>query len=214
MQVESTQSRWPITCGRLLLLAALLAALPGCTRYYVFAHEPPKDGYRVEALRRPLAASVTAPENSDKPFVLAALDGSGWFSTLTAPRSAADVAIEYLGVSCGEPRSAADSAIGTYAATLKFLVLDVPTLGMMPTTPEETADCAVNFRYEVLRPRPIGARASGYDYQRLRFGVAFAGSAYTSPEKQRQQTKVLFDTSVAKLLSEMAPAVAPLQSGL
>lgn len=202
------------TLGRIFLLTAALGALPGCTRYYVFAHDPPKDGYRVETLRRPLQAAVTAPDNSDKAFVLAALNDSGWFSTLSAPRASADVAIDYLGVSCGEPRSAADSAVGTYAATLKFLVLDLPTLGMLPTTPEETADCAVNFRYEILKPRASGPRDSGYDYKRLRFGVAFAGAAYTSPEKQKQQTKVLFDTSVAKMLTEMAPAVAPLQSGL
>lgn len=214
MTIRSTHGARLAPLGRVLLLATTLAILPGCTRYYVFAHDPPKEGYAVEKLRRPLQAAVTAPENGDRPFVLAALNDSGWFATLAAPRSSADVAIDYLGVTCGEARSPADSAVGTYFQTLKFLVVDVPTLGMMPTTPEETADCAVNFRYEVLKPHAVGARTTGYDYKRLRFGVAFAGSAYTSPEKQKLQTKVLFDTSVQKMLAEMAPAVAPLQSGM
>lgn len=197
-----------LTFCRLICLALLAFGLSGCS-YSVFVHEPPRGGYKLDKPRFPLNATLSvAPGNPDAALVRTLLEQSGYFAAVTPlatlPKTASvDLDIAYQGMRCGHTDSPADSFLGTWWLTAKFIVVSVPTLGIVPPGASSETDCQQVFSYRFRPPRRQQARTIQYPFKTVEYASTARG-LFHGEDKQKFQKAYLLEQSVASLLSDIS----------
>lgn len=194
------------TLLRLAVSLLIAMAASGCA-HTVFVHEPPAGGFKVERPRYPLNAALTlAGAPADNTVVRDLLQRSGYFATLGHASSGAkniDLDIAYRGVRCGDAESPSDTFIGTWFGTLKFVVVTVPTLGIVPPGASSERKCEQVFEYKFRAPRVTQPRAVQYPFAEVEYRTSAPG-LYTNADKEKFQRTYLLDQSVAALLGDIA----------
>lgn len=195
------------------LCATMLAALSlsGCA-YSVFVHEPPRGGFKLDKPRAPLRATFAAPVNADSEAVRRLLEKSGYFASVqpvaTFPKtSVADIDIAYQGMRCGQTDADGDSFLGTMWGTAKFIVVSVPTLGIVPPGSHAQTECQQVFSYRFRAPRRTQPRTVEYPFKSVEY-ASTARALFAGDEKQKYQKEYLLDQSVAALLSDISRQLA------
>ncbi|MFP5392434.1 MAG: hypothetical protein ACLGI6_12970 [Gammaproteobacteria bacterium] len=189
-----------------VLIAVLL--LGGCS-HTVYIHEPPAGGFKLERPRYLLKATLALQgAGEDNRAVHGLLERSGYFSTLqqisgAPPSGQFDIDIAYKGVQCGEGESPVDSFGGTWFWTAKFVLVTVPTLGVVPPGAGSETPCQQVFAYRLRSPRNAQARSVSYPFKAVEY-VTTAPALYATGDKRQFQKDFLMDQSVAALLSDIA----------
>jgi hypothetical protein len=191
---------------RLLGAALCFSVLSGCG-YSVFVHQPPRGGFKLDKPRFPLNATLAvAPNNPDGEAVRKLLEQSGYFARVTPLSTAAktaDIDIAYQGMHCGATDAAHDSFLGTWWYTAKFIVVSVPTLGIVPPGAASETNCQQVFSYQFRPPRRVQARTVQYPFKTVEYASTARG-VFHGDDKQKYQKAYLLDQSVAALLSDIS----------
>lgn len=193
---------------RLAAVTFSAAAMAACS-HTVYIHEPPGGGFQLERPRYPLKATVALEgSNENNTAVYGLLERSGYFSTLQkvsgkAPGGQFDLDISYRGVECGSSDSPSDSFLGTWFATAKFVVVTVPTLGVVPPGASRETPCWHSFAYRFRSPATAQARSISYPFRVVEYATT-APQLYAMGDKRKHQKEFLMDQSVAALLSDIA----------
>lgn len=196
--------------GRVFASFALATALASCT--HVVLTDTDGRATLTAPLRYQLNAYLQLKDSGpDNEIVKRLLKESGAFSEITsAAKSNTNIAIVFEGRRCGDRNHPMDSFIGTWAATVVFVVLTVPSLGSIPASSQGSWQCTRNFSY-VLRDDPKNLRREiSHRYTHTEYGTTFSHFFLTSPEREQYQLESSIDHAIARLLSDINTSITTL----